>query len=231
MKLIKHKPSQLASLKIADFNNSFLIRAAKSEITPAEMKITKVEARLNSFPVAQCDERTVIVSFTKVISDVFDFFNTDYNESIISMLVSDIIDEYGIYSPLEIYKAIHEGRRAQGDLYGKLNGRHFLNWINVYFGKMGEEIAAFRSNEKFELQKGLDDLHLPGLAEKFGIKQEPENKIEKRKFTQAEKVSALEIMKPLSGTERARREHSYEWKYEKHGDFETYMNDYDKRNV
>lgn len=174
------------------------------------------------------NESEVVIGFTKIITDVFEYFNTDWNDSIINLLIGDILDDYGSYSVVEIYKAIHEGRKKQTDLFGKLSGRHFRNWINNYLADMGEDISQFRQNEKFEMQKALENLHIPNAKFKdFGAIPKKSNP-DKDEPTNAQKAVVYKQLYNLTPAQKSEREHSHKWKFERDGDYQTYMENFKK---
>lgn len=197
-----------------------LIRAAKGELTRAELKVTRVEARLNSYPIAKINEEVVTVGLAKVIGDTFEYFNSPANETIIEMLVDDILEKYGMYSALEIVKAITEGRRAQGSLFGKLSGHHFLGWINDYLGKQGEELAEYRRNEGKERQKEVDS---------WGFLDAAIEKAAKKKRERSGKEKADAERYRLENMDPEREAHGRAWTPEKGVSYEGWMRDYDKK--
>lgn len=208
-----------------DFYNEFLIRATQGKVTRQEMQMTRVDARLNAVSLRQMDERAVVIGLTKIITDVFEYFSAQYSETVIDILINDIINDFGVYSVLEIYKGIHEGRRSQGDLFGKLSGLHFRKWLNDYFAKMGDELSEYRRNEKIDFDKRLDELQIenprpakPKLTDD-----------EKKEHSAKQKAEAMSYFLNLSDEQKARNEHSRNWNISK-GDYKTWMTEFDQQN-
>lgn len=200
---------------------------ANGDLTIGDLKVKPVEARLNAVPMMQCNEVLVIAALTKTIKDCFIYYNTSCDDALVDMVVSDIEDMYSRFSVLEMVKALIEGRRYGGDLYGRLSAKHIMEWIAVYERQTMERLAEYRRNERFKVENEWDGVELPYDFTK-GLNQIESE--EKREHTHEEKMAQL-LSERITEEERERRDYMNNWDYDKSGmTLEKWMQDFDHRN-
>lgn len=179
------------------------------------LKFDLVVQRRNSVPLNRMPDDQVLMPLIKLVTDCFDYFNTAYPESLPNLIVDELIEAWGRYSAAEIVRAIVEGRRSQGDLYGKLSAKHFTEWMEAYSGRVGDALANYERNKWRQPTPEVD-----AVLEKLGENFKPRPK---REFTPEQIADAERERLARANPERDAR--SREWTPDK-GDYRKWMEGY-----
>lgn len=168
-----------------------------------------------------------MAALSKTVTDCFTYFNTSCDAGLVEMVVGDIMEVYSQYSVHEMVKALNQGRRMGGDLYGRLSGKHIMGWIAAYESETMVKLAEYRRNERFSAEQAWEGIELPEEMTK-GLKTIISE--DKPEPTNKEKAEALRQVLNVSDEERARRDHMNAWSYEKSGmTLESWMKDYESK--
>lgn len=188
-----------------------------------------VKIREHSLTVSKTEPILLQLALNKALIESFDYFNTNYKDSLLNTLISDIKEVYHRNSPIEILEAIKKGRQNQdiNAIYGKLSGAHIMEWIRQYNVEITDNIIKENQykeqKQKEELESALHD-NKGNFIFKDKLSITP---IEKREFSKKEKAKEFEYQLNYSQQQRDRIEHSRKWSLEDHGNYEAYMVEYD----
>lgn len=162
-------------------------------------------------------------TLTKAIVDSYNYFNTQYNDAIIEMVVSEITEIYGMHSLFEVLQAIKTGKRKQEKIYGKLSPAHILDWVRDFdndlnpmaleFSEVKSRISSGNRSDKYEQPMTNAELEIfKKLAEKYV-------KAKKKERSAKEKLDDIY----LKHLENEKKIAEYNKNPEKYGDFDEYM--------
>lgn len=211
-------------------NRELLIKVASGQSLREIIKISRVEATLNKVPIKNMNELEVTAALYKLTNDIFVYFNSKVEESLIEMVIDDILDTYGSFSIIEIVKAISEGRKSGEKIYGKLSAAHIMAWIKDYDLKMTDELQKYHSDQNLKHKNELNNLNIPvpalqKLVKKSALKTKEERF--KDRFTNDQKLQALkermELDERQKETNRKLQIRHESYNESEHGDYARYM--------
>ena len=210
------KGQLLTSLKEKSSNIDFITSVVNSESIGEVLKTDMVVLRNNSVEIKSIDKSLAVACLGKVIHDVFEYFNQKASSTLIEMLIVDILEMWGRWSVIEIVKAITEGRRTAGDLYGRLSAKHITQWLRDYDNRLSDEITKHHHNKSHDNLISREDV----------LKSYKAPKVKKQKHTAKDKAKAMTAFHSVPPGEQERREYMRGWNAEKGVTLEEWMNNF-----
>lgn len=218
MSLLKEKQENV-NLGIEKFNKGELVVSSQN----------LMEIRREHSNIATTDDNVINLAITNEIVKAFEYFNVDISDQQIEIIISDIKEQYSLYTLVEILQAIKEGRKEQTKIYGKLAPFHILEWVKNWSNKTFEEkrdeterikSTCDRSDKYSESTNEIEAEVFKKLSAKFKVKKE----VDRHKMGVA--LAQDEIYQNhLKSMEKQKKYNKMIDSYDatKHGDFEKYV--------
>lgn len=170
------------------------------------------------------DPILVEATLAKAVIDSYTYFNTNYDDSLIDMVVAEIMDAYKMHSLVEILQAIKTGKRQQEKIYGKLSPAHILDWVKLFDNQMTPTAVEFQETSQRVLSGDRSDKYAEPMTkeEQMIFKKLAQRYVQTKKQERTAKQKVDEVY--LNHLENQKKIAEYNKNPEKYGDFDEYIN-------